>query len=266
MKTVSIFGVITQTILFFTFCNYSPTINNEGTLKNPINLSIDIPRNGQIAANGDSYYWFKTDEVGRYTISLTNTQSDLSWWLFDDRYFSNLLWCCDNNYKSIGDEIEDTPILDKGTVYYLMVSEWSGVAGTFTVTVSSPSSPSQEYLDGTWTLNTENISGEDVGDGTYTISLVAESPELEIIFYSGEAEMSVNGTPTSFNISVEQRYGSSSGSTFYLYLCDDLSKKFEQSIRMEGDLSDSSSASGTYEGIGTEYEKYGTGTFVASKQ
>jgi len=121
-------------------------------------------------------------------------------------------------------------------------------------------------LAGTWTLTTDNISDEDVGDGTYTISLVAESPELEILFYSGEAEMSVNGTPASYRISVEQRYGGSGGNKFFLYLCEDLSTKFEQSIRMEGTLSGSSSASGTYEGIGTEYEKYGTGTFVTTKQ
>jgi len=82
-------------------------------------------------------------------------------------------------------------------------------------------------IAGTWTLNTQNITGDDVGNGTYTIKFVAESPELEILFYSGDAEMSANGTPVSYKVSVEQRYGGSGGSRYYLYLCDDLSKKFE---------------------------------------
>jgi hypothetical protein len=122
-------------------------------------------------------------------------------------------------------------------------------------------------ISGTWTLTTNRYTGdEEVGDGTFTISFVSESTELERTFYSGEAEMSTNGTPTTYRVSVEQRYGESGGSGFYLYLCDDLSNKFAQSIRMEGTLSGSSSASGTYEGIGTEYEKFGTGDFVATKQ
>jgi hypothetical protein len=123
-------------------------------------------------------------------------------------------------------------------------------------------------LDGTWTLTTASGGGDEVGNGTYTISYSTEVPIDENIttyFYSGEALMTIGSEDTTYKVSVEQRFGSG-GFDFALYLCDDLAKKYSDSIEMTGNLSGSSSASGNYEGIGTEYDHFGTGSFFTRKE
>ena len=120
-------------------------------------------------------------------------------------------------------------------------------------------------LDGTWTLTTENNSGDDVGDGTFTISFVVDVPELNTNFYSGQAIMTNGSGDTDYKVSVEYKYGTSDFD-FYLYLYQDPDPKSQESIRMSGYASGSSSASGTYDVIGTKYAHFGTGRFDARKQ
>ena len=109
----------------------------EGSIAIPISLgSTPVTRNGaSVGAWGSSYYQFNVGTTASRTISLTNTQSDLSWTLFTDSNFSNLLWWCDN-YLYNNDEICTTPTLNSGATYYLIVDEWDNVTGTFDLTVT----------------------------------------------------------------------------------------------------------------------------------
>ncbi len=116
--------------------------NNEGSPGNPVNLGVITTSTihaGSLGIEGTSYYKFTTGSTsGSYTIGLTNTHSDLSWSLYNSAYY--IIDECDTLY-STGDEIGSTPVLSANTVYYLVVDEWDGVAGSFTLTVSAPVTP-----------------------------------------------------------------------------------------------------------------------------
>ncbi len=115
---------------------------NEGSPGNPVNLgviTVSTTHAGSVGTAGTSYYRFTTGPTsGSYTISLTSTHSDLSWSLYDGAYY--FLDLCDNQYTA-GDEVSSTPVLSANAVYYLAVDEWDGVAGSFTLTVSPPVTP-----------------------------------------------------------------------------------------------------------------------------
>jgi hypothetical protein len=129
--------------------------------------------------------------------------------------------------------------------------------------LSSCGGAANPRLEGTWTLTTQNGSGDDVGNGTYTIKYITELPIGDTIityFYSGEALITNISGDTTYKVSVEQKYGTT-GFAYSLYLYQDPDPKSVESIRMQGDLSGSSSASGNYDVIGSKYSHFGTGSF-----
>ena len=166
----------------------TPLPANEGSIASPVSLgtaSTTITHAGSISADGTSFYTFTTGSTaGTYTISLTNTHSDLSWDLFSNSGFTSLVRYCDN-FVTIGANNEIcSATLTAGTTYYLAVDEWDIVAGTFTLTVTSPAAapPSAVYFppliysfdtgtrqgwttSGTWNVNTTYAHS-----GTYSVT------------------------------------------------------------------------------------------------
>ncbi len=115
---------------------------NEGSTSNFISLTLDATHSGTVAADGASYYTFTTGAAGTYNIALTNLQSDLSWDLFSDSSLATSTppWEMhqDGTYDS-GDEISDTDDpLAETTQYWIRVDEYDGIAGSFSLLVSSP--------------------------------------------------------------------------------------------------------------------------------
>lgn len=121
-------------------CKKNPTqstYQDEGTLLNPVSLSVGSTHQGTVGSYGTSLYQFIAAGNGSHTISLTNTQSDLSWWLYDDSNYSNDIDSCDD-YWGAADEIASTVPLTNGWTYYLAVDEWDHVAGTYSLTITYP--------------------------------------------------------------------------------------------------------------------------------
>lgn len=114
------------------------TFENEGSLSNPVVLTVGTAHSGTIGEGGTSYYRFTTTNAGVHTIGLTNTKSDLSWDLYStpDFWTDLIAWC--DNHRTAADEIGPTSSLNAGTTYYLLVDEWEGIDGTFTLTVTFP--------------------------------------------------------------------------------------------------------------------------------
>lgn len=141
MMKVRFIIVLLLVLLTLLACKKQPTQpgthENEGTLSNPVFLVVGSTHQGTVASFGTSFYKFVAAGTGSHTISLTNTQSDLSWDLYDDFNYSNTIDWCDN-YGYAADEIASTVPLTNGTTYYLLVDEWDFVAGTFSLTITFP--------------------------------------------------------------------------------------------------------------------------------
>lgn len=115
----------------------NPLGKNEGSVDSPVTVTAENPYSGSIGPDGDSYYQFMAPTTGIYTISLTNTKSDLSWTLFSNSFFSNVMADCDMNIDAgPANEICDTPTLTGGNTYYIGIIEWDDRGGTFTLTVN----------------------------------------------------------------------------------------------------------------------------------
>ena len=119
-----------------------PPPSNEGSEASPVNLgtpATTITHAGSVSAYGTSFYTFTTGLTsGYYTISLTNTHSDLSWAFADSGFTTPIIMICDN-FETPGANNEICSVtLTAGTTFYLAVDEWDTVAGTYTLTIAPP--------------------------------------------------------------------------------------------------------------------------------
>ena len=112
---------------------------DSGDSSNFASLSIGIPSIEFISANNESSYKFIPTDTGEYTISLSNLNSDLGWFLFSGSDVDNsfALAECDE-YADLTDEKATKLNLTAGAVYYLIVSEYSGIDGYYTITIDGP--------------------------------------------------------------------------------------------------------------------------------
>lgn len=117
------------------FPGSAPDYPCEGTFLSPVLLAVGNPHRGTIEGGQTSYYAFVAASGPSHTVSLTQTQSDLAWKIYDDS--GNYVGGCDDWYGP-ADEIAVTPGLIAGDLYYLLVMEYDLVDGTFTLTVTSP--------------------------------------------------------------------------------------------------------------------------------
>lgn len=65
----------------FSADSYTLTVNrlqSEGTTVTPVDLTVAVSHSGSIAANGKSYYRFKTTKAGAFTLSYTNVKNEFS--------------------------------------------------------------------------------------------------------------------------------------------------------------------------------------------
>ncbi len=97
-----------------------------------------ISYNGAAGAFAESYYSFHTGSSNAmYTISLTNMQTDLSWYLFSNSGFSTPVQICDHPGVGV-EEICTTSIdLNANADYYLLVDNyWNDTGTTYKLTIS----------------------------------------------------------------------------------------------------------------------------------
>jgi len=184
----------------------------------PVNLGTvppDIMHAGPISAYGTNFYQFKTTSPGFYTISLTNTQSDLSWGLFSDPWVTSVAWCDKYEMPGMNDEICSVP-LSVGT-YYLAVDEWDYASGTFTLAVATAKGVAVlnvgSPVPGQVTQNDAKLYTVDVVAGTgYNINITGLSFNAKLTVYNaGNVHSTDNSqsSPKDFNLLT-------SGTTLYI--------------------------------------------------
>ncbi|MCZ6646849.1 MAG: hypothetical protein O7B79_11490 [SAR324 cluster bacterium] len=106
----------------------------EGVTADPVPVSVGQPYLGSVGVNMSSFYRFKTSARTAYTITVSQTHSNLSWVLFDRWVFDIILRGCDV-HDGARDESCKLTGLWPHTEYYMMVSEQSGVPGNFQLLV-----------------------------------------------------------------------------------------------------------------------------------
>ncbi len=109
------------------------TTGGEGSAASPVSVVLDTPRSGTVGAFDDSYYSFTTTTAGTYVISLTNPTTDVSWDLYANQDYTGSVASCDAHWSVAAEQC--TATLQANKTYYLRVSEWSSVTGTFTLTI-----------------------------------------------------------------------------------------------------------------------------------
>ena len=112
------------------------TASFEGVTTAPLPIRIGRPHQGRVGMQNSSYYRFVTGSRPDYTISATGAHSDLSWVLFDRWFFDIILHVCDA-HPGAQDETCTLSRLDPHTLYYMKVTEASGVPGTFELLVQA---------------------------------------------------------------------------------------------------------------------------------
>lgn len=114
-------------------------IASDGTISAPV--AVDLAA-GSVAGyvNGAdyAYYTFDSDSAGIYVMALTATASDLSWEVYSDQRQTNLVADCDTAIFTGAADESCSADLSAATTYYLLVKEWEGVAGSFTMSLSVP--------------------------------------------------------------------------------------------------------------------------------
>lgn len=97
----------------------------EGSVKDPVALTVDTAaHNAVVDSSGTAYYSFQTTAYsGSYTISLTATQRNLSWALYDTATSSYAISTCNAvTTAGAGDESCPTTNLDSNKTYYIRVT------------------------------------------------------------------------------------------------------------------------------------------------
>ena len=102
----------------------------QGDVSRPVTLAGGQAHGGAVGVKEASFYSFKTDTSGSYTISVTGAHSNLLWRLFDAPMFDYVLQECDS-HSGAGTEACKTLPLHPNTRYYVKVEERSGVPGDF---------------------------------------------------------------------------------------------------------------------------------------
>lgn len=160
---------------------------SEGAPSTPITLTVGTPHAGGVSKFGTSYYRVAVPEYSWFRISLRKLQSDLSWTLFQDPGYSQVVVVCDRNGGWPGDEVCSNNLGSSAT-NYISVNEIDGRAGTYTFLVESVVRINTWEADGRWTLcKFDSAMGHDMVD-----EMVIVSTALTRTTYHANA--STNGT------------------------------------------------------------------------
>lgn len=125
----SVLAVLVLVVLALSACEEPGADFDDSTL-----LTVGVPYADSIVGEGVNTYRFVADGNVVHNIALEDTDSDVSWELYNAA--RTFMMECDDNW--LGDEIKDTPVLTDGATYYVVVYEWDDVPNNFTLTVTAP--------------------------------------------------------------------------------------------------------------------------------
>lgn len=110
----------------------------EGSVTEPIPVSVGVPHSANINSSGVAYYSFQTtDFAGSYTIGLAGTQTDLKWQLYSSLSAYTPISLCDD-FSTQQDESCPSLNLEPNTTYYLAVTNKSSIAaGAYTLNIAA---------------------------------------------------------------------------------------------------------------------------------
>lgn len=186
--------------------------NSEGTLITPIVLTPGSLHSGSVGGNyGNSVYEFTLPEAKPYLISLTNTQTDLGWYVYNNvnDLFSHAT--C-NEVFGTGDESCSMRRVDAGRTMYMFVSNQDDTSpSTFDLLVSVIEGEGE----GT------QVTPVSITPGTPYVSSVAVSTKSHYQFTTGTERavhrITVTGADTNWSLI---KVGNFSGSGCSTVTCD----------------------------------------------
>lgn len=196
--------------------------DSEGTKVTPIELTVDVPyTTGTVGSSSTSYYQVTFPEAKPYRISLTNSETDLSWTLVSDWDDIYGVTHCNNAYDN-SDEVCDLNTKDAGTTLYLYVSEYNNA------------------VPSTYHLLVETIEGEGEGTVNTPVTLTPGMTRLSSISASGASvyEFITGAEMMVYRISItgatsDTEWGvNETGSATYVYdnTCDRFSATLDDEI------------------------------------
>ncbi len=128
---------------FSSVVTYSMTVSSgttEGSVDNPVLLTVGLTRPANVDLDGIAYYYFKTNTSGTYTVNLSSSQN-VKWDLYSDSGYTKAIYTlgaytssCSTSSASGGNCI--TTNLDAGVNYYLKVTGSSSSAASYTIVVN----------------------------------------------------------------------------------------------------------------------------------
>jgi hypothetical protein len=136
----------------------------EGTVAQPVAVTLNTPRSSTVGAFDDSYYQFSTTTAGTYVLTLSNPTTDVSWDLYSNSDFTGDVESCDDYWSTSTEKCSAT--LQANKMYYLRVSEFS-----------------MSFSNGTFTLLIQQITNE--GSTTAPIELTVGTPHSGSVGLSG---------------------------------------------------------------------------------
>lgn len=150
---------------------------SEGSSSDPVRIYLDTPYYGGVSSFSNAYYIFKTsDFAGSYTISLSETQTNLSWSLNTVGGTSAFFTCNESSSDGV-DEVCVTDGIQPNTDYIIKVSN------------------SDLDVDSTFVLNVSEGGGS---EGTYSNPVDLGSVSNTGLFYSGQVKGADRGATLSY--------------------------------------------------------------------
>lgn len=110
---------------------------SEGSIENPVPLTVDVPRTSSVGPMGNSYYTITTDSAGTYVLTLADVNPfypDLFVYLYSDPGFTNEVGACFFEFSPV--HTCTTPNLDANTAYYIRIYDFSYESVTYTFTLT----------------------------------------------------------------------------------------------------------------------------------
>ena len=112
-----------------------PPSTGDGTIESPTLLAVRTPFESHVPAKGKSYYTFTAAHSVNHAVTLSLTDSDLSWSLYTDSSFSTLTLTCNTTALAADETCWTSTPLTPGNTYYIMVEEIGGSSNLLTVEV-----------------------------------------------------------------------------------------------------------------------------------
>jgi hypothetical protein len=171
------------------------------TPSTPQNVAFGTGGGTGMVAGGQAYFKFTTTDIAAMAYFNVSSDANVSWALYSDAGFSQLLFTCDGSHTTLGNACY-TPMLAASTTYYIAVSENDGINEPFTSWLSE-----YGYTATPGTFNEGNA-------GTPIALTMGASGRPSTAGYTGSFYSFATSTPGTYHIAATAEF---TNTAWYLY-------------------------------------------------